>query len=340
METTTDPTAPEKAFDAEPEALKALQFYSDNYAQMIFAGLGMENREFVLGTKPPKCRFCDGEPPTRTFTKTAHAVSRLLGNKVIKSRYECDECNTRFSAFEDDLGKMTLPFRTVGMVPGQKRKKGEKGVPTLLSATGEAEGKSRMEFRDGTLDVSHLAGDNSFQHDEVAKTVTFSYKVQSYRPLGAYKALCKSAFTLLPPDELAHFHDLKRWLLRDDVTTDQVYASGCHLCYRSFVPGFRPFPQPFVALFRRNAQIEAHYMSMFIAFGNVSYQIFLPCPEKDEYLRGKNISVVLYPHLYQLQTWRATAPSLCDLIDLSASERTKSQTGTLSWRYDRRVKVK
>ena len=79
---------------------------------------------------------------------------------------------------------------------------------------------------------------------------------------------------------------------------------------------------------------------MFIAFGNVSYQIFLPCPEKDEYLRGKNISVVLYPHLYQLQTWRATAPSLCDLIDLSASERTKSQTGTLSWRYDRRVKVK
>jgi hypothetical protein len=333
MESTTDPTAPEKTFDAEPEALKALQFYSDNYAQMIFAGLGTENREFVLGTKPPKCRFCDGEPPTRTFTKTAHAVSRLLGNRVIKYLYECDECNERFSAFEDDPGKMTLPLRTVGMVPGKK------GVPTLLSATGEAEGKSRMEFRDGTLDVSHLAGDNSFLVDEVAKTVTFSYKVQSYRPLGAYKALCKSAFTLLPPDELAHFHDLKRWLLRDDVTTDQVYVSGCHICYRSFVPGFRPFPQPFVALFRRNTQIEAPYMSMFIAFGNVSYQIFLHCPEKDECLRGKNISVLPYPHLYQLQPWRTTAPSLYDQIDLSASERTKSRSGTLSWRYDRRVKV-
>ncbi len=123
------------------------------------------------------------------------------------------------------------------------------------------------------------------------------------------------------------------------MTTDQVYGNGCHVCCRSFVPAFRAFPQPLVILFQRKGQIDAPYMSMFVAFGNISYQIFLPCPAKDEHLRGKNISLMTYPHIYQLQPWRATGPISYEQIDLSASERTKSASGTLNWRYENRVKV-
>jgi hypothetical protein len=333
MEGTVNPAALEASVAMDPEALKGLEFYTENYEQMIFAGLGIANRQIVLGIHPPKCRFCRGEPPARTFKKRAHAISELLGNKAIKSRYECDQCNERFSAFEDDLAKMTLPFRNVGGVAGKN------GVPTLLSASGEARGKSRVEFRDGTLHMSHPSGDESFVVDEVAKTINLSYVVQPHRPLGAYKALCKTAFTLLPEAELVHFEELRQWLLQSDVTTNQVYARGCHICYRSFVPAFRAFAQPIVILFRRHTRVEAPYASMFVAFGTLSLQIFLPCPAKDDRLQGKNIFVFSYPNIYQLQPWRATGPVTLNQIDLSAPERTKRETGSFSWSYERREKV-
>ena len=80
-------------------------------------------------------------------------------------------------------------------------------------------------------------------------------------------------------------------------------------------------------------------MSYFIAFGSVSYQIFLPCPVKDMHLRGKSISIVPYPHLFQLQPWRASGPISLATIDLSASDRTKNEPGSLCWKYEQRVKV-
>src|SRR6202040_296678 len=133
----------------EPVALKALQFYASNYTNLMFRGLG-GNKQIILGGKPFKCRYCRGEPPERTFKNTAHAVSELLGNKVMKSLDECDWCNERFSGFEDDLAKMTLPSRSIGGVVGKN------GVPKLVAANG---GSARMQFKAGELDFSHNAGD-------------------------------------------------------------------------------------------------------------------------------------------------------------------------------------
>jgi hypothetical protein len=316
---------------AESEALKALQFYADNYTALILAGLGSGNKPIVLGSEPFECRFCGGKPPERTFRKRAHAVSELLGNKFMKSLYECDHCNKRFSAFEDDLVKMTLPARNIGGVIGKHN-----DIPTLVS------GNARMEFKGGTLNVSHDAGDESFVEDESAKTVTFSYVEQPYRPLGVYKALCKSAFTLLPKDELVHFSELRQWLLQPDVTDvtkDQVYANGSHNCYSTFVHAFRPFKQPIVCLLKRNGEIDAPYMSFYIATGNVSYQIFLPCPDKDEHLRGKTVTTFPFPHWFQLQPWLIHAPTKTGQVDLSSPDRTKKRTGTMGWRYENKIKV-
>ena len=47
------------------------------------------------------------------------------------SLYECDECNDRFSAFEDDLGKLTLLERIAGQVLGRT------GVPSAEDRTQE-----------------------------------------------------------------------------------------------------------------------------------------------------------------------------------------------------------
>jgi hypothetical protein len=109
-----DQSTPLSGIAVETEAFNALQFYSHNYTTLVFAGLGSENKRIVLGRKPFECRFCGGKPPEKTFRKRAHAVSELLGNKIMVSLYECDDCNKRFSRFEDDLAKMTLPARSIG----------------------------------------------------------------------------------------------------------------------------------------------------------------------------------------------------------------------------------
>jgi hypothetical protein len=329
-----EPTDPVNAVIVEPEVLEASQFYNDNYTLVLSEGLGAGNKKIVLGAEPFMCRFCGGEPPATTFKNRAHAVSELLGNKVIESRYECDDCNKRFSTFEDDLAKMTLPARSIGGVIGKKNR-----APTLISASQGSECKSRMEFKNGTLHVSHDAGDVAFVVDEQAKTLTYKYLEQTYRPLGAYKALCKSAFTLLPEEELKNFSELRQWLLQDDLTTDQVYARDSVVCYSTFVPAFKPFPQPFVWIIKRNKQIDAPYMSFFIASGNVSYQIFLPCPVKDGHLRGKQISIPYFPHLYQRKPWLIKEQTQIQKMDLGSPDRTEKRTGTMSWRYENKIKV-
>jgi hypothetical protein len=254
----------------------------------------------------------------------------LLGNKVVKALYECDTCNERFCTFEDDLAKMTLPSRSIGGVIGKN------GTPKLVAANG---GSARMQFKSGELHFSHNAGDIGFVEDPVSKLLTFTYVEQPYRPLAVYKALCKSAFALLPEDELVHFQHLRQWLLQADLTSDQVYARGGHVCYSTFVPAFQPFRKPIVGLLKRNVQIDAPYMSFFIASGHSSYQIFLPCPAKDEYLRGKTVTLRAFPHSYQLQPWLSPTPLQETQLELSSPERTAAKSGSMSWRYENKIKV-
>lgn len=154
-----------------------------------------------------------------------------------------------------------------------------------------------------------------------------------------YKALCKSAFALLPEDELVHFEHLRQWLLQADLTTGQVYARGGHVCYSTFVPASQPFKQPIVCLLKRNEQIDAPYMSFFIASGNSSYQIFLPCPAKDDHLCGKTITTMAFPHFFQLQPWLIPAPPQERQLELSAPERTSAKSASMSWRYENKIKV-
>jgi hypothetical protein len=330
----SEPAVPKQGIMVETEALKALEFYANNYTTLVFAGLGSGSEKIVLGSKPSKCRFCGGEPPKSTFKKRAHAVSELLGNKIMVSLYECDNCNERFGRFEDDLGKMTLPMRSIGGVIGKN------GIPKLLTVSRGGTRKPTMEHKDGNLNFSHDVGDDiGFVEDAVNKTLTVTYVEQPYRPLAVYKALCKSAFTLLPSDDLTNFEELRQWLLQDDLTTNQVYGRGSHICYTTVVPAFRPFKQPIVCLLKRNDQIDAPYMSLFVAYGNVSYQIFLPCPSKDAHLLGKTITTPAYPHLFQLQPWLTPAPTWARTMNLGSPDRTEKRSGRIIFSYENKIKV-
>ena len=69
------------------------------------------------------CLFCFNHAPDVGFHKIAHAISETVGNKILVSYFECDECNTRFGELlEDSLGKYMLPFKMITQVYGKKNK--------------------------------------------------------------------------------------------------------------------------------------------------------------------------------------------------------------------------
>jgi hypothetical protein len=131
-----------------------------------------------MGRRSPTSisREIDRRAAGKAFKKHAHAVSELLGNKAVKSLY----------------AKMTLPYRHAGAVIG---KKGSADHPQTATRAWNS-GRARCTSPIGPATTSFLV-------DEANHMITFSYVEQPYRPLGAYKALCKSGFALLPPEELA-----------------------------------------------------------------------------------------------------------------------------------------
>ncbi len=307
----------------ESGAFKMLTFYSESYDTLLFRDFDPGAKKEVLGKKGSACRFCLRSKPEVKFSADAHVIPAFVGNKVLFTRYECNECNARFSEFEDDLAKMTMGDRALAQVPKRK------GFASL-----KPQGKkSSFERGQKGVIIKQYLDEGIFTLDSENSQLVTTYETQPFRSLGAYKALAKAAFTLLPDGELANFQELRLWLNEKDVVTRKVYANKGHWCFHTFVPGPSPFPNPIVALMRRKQNIEAPYLLFFLAFGNWTYQIFVPCPEMDRVMEGKALQIVRYPHLYMLQPWLAKGRVQQAEIYMDAAER-KSESRTLRMRYD------
>ena len=312
-----------EAIVVEARALTRMEYYAENYEPLVFRDLDPKAKRETLGDKPPTCRFCLRGKLEVTFGKDAHVVPAFVGNKVLFSRYECDDCNARFSEFEDDLAKMTIRARAIGQV--SKRK----GFASL-----KPQGKkSSFERGSGGVIIKQYADEGVFSVDKGRSQLVASYGTQPFRPLGVYKALAKIAFTLLPPERLAEFEELRLWLLQQDVVSAKVYADEGHWCYQTFVPGPSPFAKPIVSLMRRKEGVDAPYLMFFLAFGNWTYQIHPPCPRMDGHLADRRIGLVPYPHLYDMQPWLAKGRVQAAQLYLDEAER-RSEPKTLRIHFD------
>jgi hypothetical protein len=299
----------------ESGAARDLKVYSDNYDIKFFGKLSAARPKELLGSKPQTCRFCDKSEPIVTFKEKAHTIPRFLGNKRLLSLYECDSCNERFSAFDADLAKMVMGELSVGLV------KGYNGVRTLTSK-GQ---NSRIESIGGQQTIKYFVGEPFMSQDAENRSATIRYQTEPYRLLGAYKCLAKIAFSLLPDDQLINFSELKQWLLEKDVDKNKVYQDGYHSCFHSSVPGFRPYQQPGVILLTRKTDIPMPYCVLVIAFGNISLQIFPPCPKKDHGFVGKSMAITKFPLTYDLQPWLINGTIETTVIDLSAADSVRQE---------------
>lgn len=264
-----------------------------------------------------------------TFGKEAHAVPELAANRTLVSLYECDVCNDRFSAFEDDLGKMTLLARVAGQVLAKN------GVPSAKTR----QKKSRIDLKEGGFRIEEHEVDPVADIDEDNNTLTISITPQKYIPLGVFKVLVKVALTLMDEADVARVPEAREWLLSNDVTTDRIDEGFRFTCWRSWTPGPAPISSTRAVLLRRKSDAAPGPTFIFLlAFGNMSFQIVVPAPQDDKHLMGQTLSLRPIPVFTFLDAERVKGPTTFWTQSLSSPDLQEG-TGTVVFKFDSMTEV-
>lgn len=173
---------------------------TDKYEIHTF--LGNTRKRFYGESDKTKrvCRYCHrSEKDGAMFTQEAHAISDSLGNKVLYSNEECDECNDYLGSHcEQDFGEYLRLQRCYFGV------KGREGVPIVRGRNFE------MSHPDGQpikIDYSCLTGNVP---DDINNLV-LQYEME-YNPQNLYRALVKYFIGLVPQKYVSHFHKTGSWV--------------------------------------------------------------------------------------------------------------------------------
>lgn len=274
----------------ETELEAACAFYSNNYDILDEWHL-VPGKKVMLGDRSNRaCRFCNETPPEAKFRLDAHAIPEALGNKSLFTAYECDSCNQEFgNSIENDFGNWSKPMRTLAQI------RGKSGVPTIKKGSS---GGWRVEYGPSGFEIKQYEDDPIVELNEVEKKLTFRLKRDPHTPVAVLKAFVKMGLSLLPESEMRNFVAALSWIRNPDHQIGLVSESP--ILY-AFVPGPRPFTNISIYVFRRKPNaVPTPYATFVLAYGNEVFQIFLPSPERDQSLDGKQISIRPFPNPYDL----------------------------------------
>lgn len=280
------------------------------------------SEKISLGDKDSKkCRFCKKNYPEVKFKSIAHAIPEFVNNHNLISYYECDSCNSKFArTLETHMGDYMNAFHTLSQV------KGKKGVPAYRKG-GE---KSRIGLKEEGLSVESHDGEREiFELDEINKTITFKTIRATYIPIAIYKCLTKMALTIMEEEELIHFTDTMEWI-NEDQHDDSKFNISNLKCIYSFTPG--PLPHDFTTctLFKRkdNYIDNVPYMIFLLAYGNYTFQIYLPMTGKDS---GKG-SLISIPTPFDFRH-EFGAPKY-QILDFTSKEKVKNEEVKMQMQFE------
>ena len=245
------------------------------------------SEKIIINDPVKKCRFCDKSEPEVSFKRIAHAIPELIGNKKIFTNNECDSCNEKFSLLlEDSLGKYLGMWRTLMQI------KGKTGIVSYKAP----DGISRIDFKKSGLELHSYIDNQIIEINEEEKTITIKGYRQPYTPIAVYKCFVKMVLSVIPYNLLGFFDDTKRWLLEDSHEKAKGDIRPI-LTISSSVPGNKPFGELMIIVMRRKDDIiKLPFMQMAIFFGNMGFQIIVPCKAKDFILNGQKLDILTFPH--------------------------------------------
>lgn len=297
------------------------------------------DKKIVFGTNNPKvCRFCTKTSETTTFKKKAHLIPELMGNKLFFSNYECDECNTLFSKYEDSFANFGGIFNTISMLKGKrgvpKHKHPHEGFEVLAS-----DGKLNIRLNasqkvNKELEESLLTKFDSVQIDEQKGRIHINTIKHTYIPKYAFKLLAKIGLSLLKSSDINNFDRAINWLITPYHEFDKLKNPLFHI-YKRIQP--KNFPQPWGVLFKKRSEL-LNYPSpekvLLLFFGNYAYQIFLPFNNLDNWIWSqKELVLPIENHLVILDG--TSHDHRFQTIDLNSNEKRKGEKDSFSLGIER-----
>lgn len=268
------------------------------------------------------CRFCGRPEGKAPFKKVAHAVSEALGNKVLISLEECDDCNKATSEVESDLMSFVRGEITLAQI------KGKRGVPSIKSH----DGRSRIDFGPDGFQIKQFEGGPPLFRAYVDPVgAAADIPLPGFRPQGIYKAVIKMALTVLPTTELHAFGPALKWMTSNKLLLNVGYARAWY----TFTSGPRPYPFPVIRVMRRKHDgLRVPYAIVVLGFGNVTLQMCLPAPEKDSLFSASMDVPPAHPTPHVGRPWPYDSESR-QQIPLHSPETVRKLTRTIRLHADK-----
>lgn len=256
----------------------------------MLLGIKITSKKEFIGNKNPRiCRYCNKGEGEVTFKNIAHSIPNLIGNNNLFSYDECDVCNSKFSKLETSLGDYTHLERTMSQTLGKN------GVPKYKRNGDICISKSNNDF----MKIYSRIDSKSLEIDEENKKLIVNSKT-SYFPRDVFKILTKMALAVLPISEFEFFKDTASWILGEKPDIDSKIHENQLIAYCSFTAGPKPYGDHVsYALFKRKKSIDnIPYITFFIAFSNITFQIPVLFSTQDIFLGRQSIDLPIFSGLY------------------------------------------
>lgn len=267
------------------------------------------------------CRFCKRKSGDTTFRKDAHVFPFALGNKYLVSDFECDQCNTTFSRFENDLINFLGISRTFSKVQGRKK------VPGFLSKDIKASQKKIFKNTEA-IKVETKVPDEVFSYDPATGLKTVTYSKPPYIPVNVFKCLLKMGLCLIDEKEVPKYACAFKFLLSEKVDTKlNGMMIFIHRLPESYVDLFGLFFE------KRESGFNTMTNSFVLCFDSFMLQIFLPFYE-DDLKHYKNLELPLLPPLFDGTGDGKFSHLYQQCVDFSSGEVVSDDKEMISYKFD------
>ena len=255
-----------------------MSHFHENYKKI--QDLVLTTRTF-MGQKG-SCRYCGKNEPEVKFSKIAHSLPELIGNKYLFSNDECNECNGYFDQhLENNLANFLGLQRTISQV------KGKKGIPKFKSKNGdrvESIGGDIVVIQTDGSELSNLVGERSIE---------FKADKNTFTPISVYKCFVKMALSVLPENKLSQFRECIEWV-RYDKKPNNFNKEALKMLY-TFVPGISPFEKIAIAIWEKRTTEKSHpHMICILSFSNHMFQFTIPFSEVDISFAKSKLNFIPY----------------------------------------------
>lgn len=180
--------------------------YLDIERQFDVYGYGFDGIKVAVGEPDKnkrKCRFCGCTDPGK-YKDVAHAIQDSLGNKLLVCYEECDDCNHKLNAIEDNFLHLMDVRRCVFQIARKNSTKCPHVVGDNFALHPDENGDAVLYLKKEPIEALHIDTDKPFEY-------RLHHKANVTNE-GIYKALVKMVIDLMPSDRLCHFENTIKWI--------------------------------------------------------------------------------------------------------------------------------